>query len=171
MRIVLFRHGPAGRRDVSRWPDDASRPLTPRGEERTFAAAKGLRRLLGEGPVRIATSPLTRCAETAALLAEALGDARVVSLPALAPGGSAHELLNFVTRGKADETVVLVGHEPDLGKFAGTLLFGAPAGLPLKKAGACLIHFVGEVAPGEGQLRWFMPPRALRRLAGKKACV
>lgn len=171
MRIILFRHGPAARRDASRWPDDALRPLTPRGEERTVAAAKGLRRLLGEGPVRIATSPLARCAGTATLLAEAFGDTRIVTLRALAPGGSSHELLRFLARAKADDTVVLVGHEPDLGKFAGTLLFGAPAGLPLKKAGACLIQCVGEVAPAAGQLRWFLPPRALRRLAGKKACV
>jgi len=35
---------PAGRRDASRWPDDEERPLTPRAEARTLAAARGLRR-------------------------------------------------------------------------------------------------------------------------------
>jgi len=64
--------------------------------------------------------------------------------------------------------VVLVGHEPHLGKLAGTLLFGAPAHLPIKKAGACAIDFEARPRAGGGQLVWFLPPRALRQLAGKK---
>jgi hypothetical protein len=39
MKIILFRHGPAESRDPERWPDDAERPLTPRGEKRTRLAA------------------------------------------------------------------------------------------------------------------------------------
>jgi len=48
---------------------------------------------------------------------------------------------------------VLVGHEPDLGKLAGVLLFGAPAALPLRKAGACSIEFDNHCAAGKGRLR------------------
>ena len=62
-----------------------------------------------------------------------------------------------------DEAVALVGHEPDLGKLAGVLLFGAPASLPLKKAGACVISFTDVAASGAGRLEWFLPPKALRR--------
>lgn len=169
MRVVLFRHGPAGRRDASRWPNDALRPLSPSGEDRTRAACDGLLRLLGEGPAVINTSPLERCLRTAALLAEALPNSELHKLGALAPGGSYHDVLRHLSRRGADETVVLVGHEPDLGKVAGALLFGAPAALPLKKAGACLIQCVGDPAAGQGQLRWFLPPRTLRHLARRKA--
>jgi hypothetical protein len=48
------------------------------------------------------------------------------------------------------------------------LLFGAPRALPLRKSGACLVEFVGEVAPGGGRLQWFMPPKVLRRLGKRK---
>lgn len=169
MRVVLFRHGPAGRRDASRWANDALRPLTTKGEERTRAACDGLRRLLGEGRFFVSTSPLERCLQTAKLLAEALPDAELHKLGALAPGGSYHDVLRHLERHSAGQTLVLVGHEPDLGKLAGLMLFGAPAALPLKKGGACLIQFVGSPAAGKGQLRWFLPPRSLRHLARRKA--
>jgi len=49
------------------------------------------------------------------------------------------------------------------------LVFGAPSPLPLQKAGACLLKFVGAVEPGAGRLHWFLGPRPLRRLAGRKS--
>jgi len=64
--------------------------------------------------------------------------------------------------------IALVGHEPDLGKLAGTLLFGAPSAVALKKAGACAIDFEGAIRPGSGRLCWFLTPRMLRRLARRK---
>ena len=57
MRILLFRHGPAGERDPEQWPDDRLRPLTPKGIERTRRAARGLLRLEGR-PRVVLTSPL-----------------------------------------------------------------------------------------------------------------
>jgi len=166
MRIILFRHGPAGHADPAVWHDDRERPLTPRGEERTRRAARGLSRL--EANVSsILTSPLRRAEDTARLLAEALDSTRVETLEALVPGGSSRKVIESLSRAKPDETIVLVGHEPDLGKLAGTLLFGAPAALPIKKAGACAIRFEGAVEPGAGRLQWFVTPRMLRRMAGK----
>jgi len=167
MFIVLFRHGPAGRRDASRWPDDEERPLTPRGEARTLAAARGLRRLVPRG-AHVATSPLVRAEQTARLIEGVIQPARLEVLEALAPGGSYRNVVEWLGGLGSDETLVLVGHEPDLGRLAGVLLFGAPRALPLKKAGGCGIEFVGDPTPGEGVLKWFLPPRALRELAGKK---
>jgi phosphohistidine phosphatase len=169
MKLVLFRHGPAGRRDPRRWPDDAVRPLTGRGQERTRAAARGLRRLLGSGQVAIVTSPYVRCASTALILAECFKTERVAEDAALEPGGSYRSVLKLLGDRKPGDVVVLVGHEPDLGKLAGTLLFGAPSPLPLRKAGACVLHFVAAVEPGAAILHGFYPPRILRRMAGRKA--
>jgi phosphohistidine phosphatase len=167
MRLILFRHGPAGRRDDSRWPDDAQRPLSSRGEARTRAAARGLSRLEPEIHT-VVTSPLVRAAATARLLAEALGDADLETLDSLRPGGSWRQVIAHLANLPPGGTVVLVGHEPDLGLLAGTLVFGAPSALPLKKAGACAIVFEGAVAAGKGQLAWFLPPRFLRRRVGSK---
>lgn len=164
MQVILFRHGPAGQRDPARWPDDASRPLTPRGRQRVEEVARGLERLAP--PItHVATSPLARASETARLLRAAAGLPKPVVLDPLGPGGGYRRLLDWLRTHDAGSCVLLVGHEPDLGKLAGVMLFGAPASMPLKKAGACSIAFVGEVAPGNGRLQWFLPPRALRRMA------
>src|SRR5262245_53631497 len=131
MRLILFRHGPAGRRDVARWPDGGVRPLTTRGEQRTRAAAHGLTRWEPEIH-SILTSPLARAAATARILAEAVGDAEVEAVEALRPGGSWRQVLAVLSAPPAERTVVLVGHEPDLGKLAGTLIFGAPTAIAMK---------------------------------------
>lgn len=165
MRLVLLRHGPAGTRDPLTWPDDRERPLTEKGLARTQRAVEGLLRLEPEISL-VLSSPLKRCAQTAECLRAALdGAARVRSTGALAPGGSWREVFQQLESPGETGTVVLVGHEPDLGKLAGVLLFGAPAALPLRKAGACSIEFETRPAPGKGRLRWFLPPRSLRRFA------
>ena len=163
MRVILFRHGPAGKRDPERWPDDARRPLTPRGISRTRFAARGILRIERQ-LTRILVSPLTRAAKTAQILAEASdGEIPVEVFEALAPGHSFRSTLERLGDLGPEEAVALVGHEPDLGKLAGVLLIGAPAALPLKKAGACAISFEQRAAAGAGRLEWFLPPGALRR--------
>jgi phosphohistidine phosphatase len=170
MQVILFRHGPAGRRDATRWPEDAKRPLSPRGEQRTRAAARGIGRLAGE-VTHLATSPLVRAVQSAAALHDEIGAPEPRALEALAPGGGYRRTLEWLRGLPSEAVVVLVGHEPDLGKLAGVLLFGAPAALPIKKAGACAVEFVSEVAPGAGRLKWFLPPRALRRFASRGSKV
>jgi phosphohistidine phosphatase len=173
MRVVLFRHGPAGKHDPERWPDDARRPLTARGIGRTRLAARGVMRI-ERSLTRILTSPLVRAAETAQILAEACdGEVPVETLEALAPGHSFRAVLERLAQCESGDAVALVGHEPDLGKLAGVLLLGAPAALPLKKAGACAIVFEDRTAAGTGRLDWFLPPGVLRRHAqqGRKTKV
>jgi phosphohistidine phosphatase len=167
-RIVLFRHGPAGKQDAARWPDDDARPLTTRGEARTKAAALGLKRLV-RGARAIWTSPLARATSTAVLLREVFGEPRVHTVDALRPGGSWRQVIEQLQQARgAGGAIMLVGHEPDLGKLAGTLIFGAPRALPLKKAGACAIDFEGPVEAGKGELAWLLPPRLLRTRARSK---
>ena len=167
MRVVLFRHGPAGERDASRWPDDDLRPLSPSGETRTRAAAEGLARLVGD--VReIWTSPLARCEASAAMLREACPGAKRVTVEALRPGGSWREIIEKPHAGRRAGTIVLVGHEPDLGKLAGLLVFGAPRAMPLKKAGACAIDFGRDVDAGKGEMVWLLTPKVLRSLKKKQ---
>lgn len=171
MRLILFRHGPAGSRDPERWPDDGVRPLTAKGGERVELAGRALRKLEGTITV-ILTSPLVRARQTADRL-EASLDCRdgVEVLDALSPGGSYRQVIARCAEFGADDLVMLVGHEPDLGKLAGTLVFGAPAALPLKKSGACAIDFEAGAHAGAGRLHWLLPPRVLRRLSGHRSKV
>ncbi len=170
MQLILFRHGPAGRPDPSRWPDDSARPLTPRGEEKTRAAARGLARVL-PAAATVWTSPFVRAARTAELLTRELDARRPKTVAALASGGSERALLDLLAAeddAAAAGTIVLVGHEPDLGRLAGSLLVDPARTLPLKKAGACALSFDG--APGKqlGDLDWFLPPRLLRALGARR---
>jgi phosphohistidine phosphatase SixA len=178
--VILFRHGPAGRSDPKRWPDDRDRPLTTDGEKRTRQAAEGLARLLRDeelARVVVWTSPLVRADQTAHRVATALGGGKEVEpqvVTGLAPGGSMRGLLERLTalaqEAKADDlAVVLVGHEPDLGQLAGELALDPPGPLPLKKAGACAVAFDGAPRRRAGTLEWFLPPRLLRALGrGRK---
>ena len=64
-------------------------------------------------------------------------------------------------------SVVIVGHEPGLGQLVSWMLTGLRESfIPLKKGGACLVEFEGEVKPGRGKLLWAMKPSQLRKLAG-----
>jgi phosphohistidine phosphatase len=172
MRIFLFRHGPAGSRDPARWPDDVQRPLSSSGEGRTDRAARGLARVAGKGTL-VFSSPLVRAHQTAKLLRAALElEAPIETLDALAPGGSYREVVQRLAQCKHDDAVFLVGHEPDLGKLAGVLVFGAPASsLPLKKAGVAEVIFDDAVRPGAGRLHLFLSPRVLRRMARRGSKV
>lgn len=169
MRLLLFRHGPADARDPFRWPDDRLRPLTAKGIERTRAAVRGILRLEST-PDAVWTSPLRRAEQTAAALVDLAGGGLTLEThETLAPGGSYRTLTDQLAAVRDTRLLVLVGHEPDLGKLAGVLLFGAPAALPLKKAGACCIDFNDPPAPAMGRLRWFLPARPLARLAGARS--
>jgi phosphohistidine phosphatase len=165
MRIVFFRHGPAGRRDAKAWPDDGLRPLTERGRRRTELAARGLRRL-ASGWTAILTSPLARAHQTAEIAARTLAPARGLEIvEALSPGGSRRETLARLARHAPEALLVVVGHEPELGDLAGTLAFGPGIRVPLKKAGACCVRLEeGGPRPGAGTLEWLLTPRTLRRL-------
>ena len=166
MRILLFRHAPAERRDEGLWPDDLARPLTARGIQRARRSSRAIVRL-EPGITHVFSSGAQRADSTARELVRAAGgELKVEVLGALAPGGSWRDVLRVLARHEEASVIVLVGHEPDLGKLAGVLLFGAPTSLPLKKAGAAAID-VESPAAGVGRLRWWWSPGALRALAKK----
>jgi broad specificity phosphatase PhoE len=65
VRAYLVRHG----RAAAGWDDDADPPLDATGREQAAAVADALAALLPEG-APVLTSPLRRCRETAAVVAE-----------------------------------------------------------------------------------------------------
>ena len=60
--------------------------------------------------------------------------------------------------------IAIVGHEPDIGHLAAKLV-GLKRALEFRKGAVCRIDVDGLPPGGPGQLRWFAPPRMLRRLA------
>lgn len=164
MECLLFRHGIAVGRDE--WKgEDAHRPLTEKGRHRTRQVAEGLAALKIK-PSLILTSPFIRAHETADVLHRALdikAAARICD--ELIPESPPDKVFPLLATVPQDACVVCVGHDPLLSDIAGLMLFGKPvAGLALRKAGACLIHFEDSPKAGRGQLEWWMLPSQLRAL-------
>lgn len=167
MDLLVIRHAIAG--DRAEWAKtgrpDHERPITDEGRERMAVNARALRRLVPELDL-LATSPLVRAVETAAVVAEAYEDLVIVDAPPLAHGGSPEEVRAWIA-GRPEQRIGVVGHEPDLGQLISWFVFGSPsAGTSLKKGGACLLRFGGPPQRGAAELRWLLPPKVLRRMAG-----
>lgn len=128
-------------------------------------AARGLAALVGNVDL-VATSPFERARATADLVAKAMAAPPPVSIDALIAGRRPGGLLRWLAR-QGEKRIVLVGHEPDLGRLAALLVGGEGAPpLAIRKGGACLLRTPCPARPGGAELRWFLPPSVLRSLAG-----
>jgi len=155
--LLLWRHGIAQERH-SDLPD-GERALTAEGSRRTAAVAHQLECLkLHCSP--LLSSPLRRAVQTAEL-GVAAGLASGFAIEAsLAPGGDPRPLL----QAGSWQRLGLVGHEPDLGELASSLL-GLPAGaITLRKAGIVLIRLGSAGA----SLEALIGPRLLRLRHGRQ---
>jgi phosphohistidine phosphatase len=168
MNVYLLRHGIAADKDDPAFASDGERPLTKKGIKRMRKAARGISRLAITFDA-VLTSPLVRARQTAEIVATALGaESCLDELPELAPGSSPNQLLSALSSLKEHEHLMLVGHEPLLGEFAGFLLRAknvSDLAIPLKKGGICCVE-VDSLAPGKpGQLHWLLTPKQLRLIA------
>jgi len=109
-----MRHGPAlpvgeGIRS------DAERPLSVEGRRQVERIARQLLRS-GVRPARILSSPLTRAVETARLMrACAAPGVEAEERPTLRPGSGVQKVWRLLGEKPAAESVLVVGHQPDLG--------------------------------------------------------
>jgi len=124
--IWLLRHGDAS--DDA--PDDASRPLTEKGERQSRAAGEALA-ALGVEVDTCLSSPKIRARDSARIACEALG-AGVEETDALRGGDFDPQEL---AAGRGD--VLLVGHEPDLSR---AIQATTGARVELKKGGLAAIE-------------------------------
>jgi phosphohistidine phosphatase len=164
MDVYIVRHAIAEKRDSVRWPDDAKRPLTPDGAVRFRNAAGGLRRIVPEVDVVLA-SPYTRAWQTAEILRDDAAWPPPDQCPALEAVNSPNAALDLL-QSRSERSVALVGHEPYLSSLASLLVSGDERALrlELKKGAVALLAFAAEPAPGAALLRWSVSPRILREL-------
>ncbi|RJQ49147.1 MAG: phosphohistidine phosphatase [Gammaproteobacteria bacterium] len=163
MLLILMRHAEAGKASLRRYPDDDLRPLNSTGKKTQRAMAKALKRMRIK-PDRILTSPRLRARHTAGITARILGLANTVSEDeALGGRYSLKTALTLLTRCKPDETVLCVGHEPDLSELAQALL-GADFPIKFGKSAVMGIAFNRRAARGAGTLLYFYRPQDLLRL-------
>lgn len=110
MDLILWRHA-----EAEDGAPDLARSLTPKGHEQAARVAEWMHRHL---PCRldVLVSPALRAQQTAQALKMGFK-----TVPALAPGASVQAILNAAGN---QGSVVVVGHQPDLGAAIAYLLCG-----------------------------------------------
>ncbi|MEP6690010.1 MAG: histidine phosphatase family protein [Gemmatimonadaceae bacterium] len=164
--LLVVRHAIAVDADVYARDhnDDDLRPLTKDGRERMDRAARGLARI-APPIVTLASSSLVRAVQTADILAPHFAPAERVQTDALAPGEKPAKLLQWLRARRPSGAVAIVGHESHLGSLVSWLLASSDTPfVELKKGGACLVEFPGDLRAGSAMLRWVLTPAQLRRL-------
>lgn len=114
MILFLARHGKA---EVG--VDDATRRLSAEGEMAVQGLAEQLARL-DAPPLSIEHSPLVRARETAEIVSKRLG-VPIVESSDLLPDSDVHEVRERL-HAEGPESVMLVGHNPFMERFAALLL-------------------------------------------------
>lgn len=164
MMLYVVRHALA--EDVSAGGDEA-RHLTDAGRARTLKAAAGMR-LLGLEFDLILTSPLARAVETAEIIANAYGSGLTPRvLVELATGVTPGDAVAALAPYGRNESVMIVGHEPQLSALVSILLTGERDAMHLRmRKGGCVALGLpaSQISPGAAELLWMMTQRQLRKL-------
>jgi phosphohistidine phosphatase len=164
MELYLIRHGIAAERET--YANDEERPLTDKGRKKTEKVAKQLRKH-GLRFDLILSSPLVRARETATILQDAGLSSQVEEFTNLAPDGDIHAWVSWLEErwenGTANKCLALVGHQPDLGNWAETLVCGTTQEkFVLKKAGVIGLNLPEAKMPiGQSELFLLTSPKWL----------
>jgi phosphohistidine phosphatase len=141
MDLILWRHAEA----VEGAPDgdDMARALTSRGEKQAARMAAWLDRQLPDS-TRIWVSPARRAEQTALALGR-----KFKFNPAIAPTGTVEQLLELVQWPHAKGCVLLVGHQPTLGKTISSLLGLSTSECAVKKGAVWWLRYRERETTGQ----------------------
>ena len=160
--LYLVRHATAGAKGLGE-----KRLLDSQGIREAQTAGRALS-LLQCRPHAIASSPLPRSLDTAAILAQNFSfTAPVIKKQCLLPGADITDTLAWL-KTLRQPSCVCVGHMPHLAKVSKALIrqgLGGP--VEFKKASACCISFAGGIEPGKGTLKWYFTPKKMKRIVNR----
>lgn len=122
MDLILWRHA-----EAEDGTPDNDRKLTALGRKQARAIAGWLQPRLPKG-TKVYASPAVRTQQTARALTR-----KFETRDELKPASNVAALLKAAGWPEGDGTVVIVGHQPTLGRVAAKLLFGSPAYASIKK--------------------------------------
>ena len=157
MLLYLLRHAEAEVLASS----DRARCLTPKGDEQAQRVGKFCRKQ-GLEPAVILSSPVTRALQTAKLVIKNLSRPELIEVPWAACGMDPVTALEELRAFANFPSVMLVGHQPDLGALA-ALLLGVPnlQNLRVRKALLLGIDANHGLKPGHGVLQFFLPVKMM----------
>jgi phosphohistidine phosphatase len=167
MMLYLMRHGLAVEPGSPGFKTDADRALTHKGRRQLRKIARAMKGLDLEFDL-ILSSPFVRARQTAEIVAAALKLKKQLKFSnALAVDGDPANLLRQLERIKPmPESLLLVGHEPDLSHLMSILLTGnTRLNVDFKKSGLCKLE-INKLRLGAcATLAWMLTPGQLKLMA------
>lgn len=162
MLLYILRHAEAEALSPSGL--DADRALTDAGTKRMKLVARAIARL-EPGFDAILLSPLLRARQTAEpVIAACRFKGEPIVTEALLPSSEPMSILAELETAEW-KSVLLVGHEPHMGRLVGRLVSGRKdVDVPMKKAALAVFEIHPQYAPGHAELKSYLPPRLLERL-------
>jgi phosphohistidine phosphatase len=158
MNLYILRHASAG---TSRENPllDVKRPLDKEGKQQCILVGSYLNALNVQFDL-IVSSPLKRALQTASLVGTEVGyDAKIQVTDALAPAATIAAFQQLVAGLARYENVLVVGHNPNLPQFIGTLIVSTGrANIRLRKGAIARV----DCTRRPGTLSWLVDPRILR---------
>ena len=124
MELILWRHA-----DAAEGEPDLERKLTGKGRKQAARIAQWLLHRL-PSKFTVISSPARRARETADAL-----EARYRISDRLAPGAQIGDLVEAAGWPKHKGVVILVGHQPEIGRAAAALVSGKPSDWSVRKGG------------------------------------
>src|ERR1700677_4379345 len=162
MNIFILRHASAGLRRTNPLLDK-KRPLDKEGKKHCLQLAHVLNALNIQFDL-IVSSPLKRCLQTASLVGTETGyEAQILHSTALAPEATLKDFQKLLRDCAKRENLLVVGHNPNLTSFLGSLLVpaaGPEAKVRLRKGTIARVL----LTRGPATLQWLIDPRTVRAL-------
>ncbi len=157
MQLFVLRHAIA--EDAAPGQPDSERKLTDLGREKLRRVLRRARQA-GLQPDAIVSSPYVRARQTAEIAVAELKYAEpVVTSDNLTPFGNLFEVWSEL-RGLGAESVLVVGHNPQLSELVSWMI-GAPGyGVEMKKAGLACLDVHGAGPQPQASLVWMLTPKA-----------
>jgi phosphohistidine phosphatase len=153
MRLYFLRHA-----EALDDPDDAIRPLSSHGKEQSREIGRFLKNAGVEFDAAY-TSPLVRAVQTAEIVLDACGAARLEKADALLNETAAVRFQHWLRDLPERKRVLLVGHAPSMAdRVRGLLSIANPAALSLPKAGLICVDTDDRRT---GALKFLITPKAL----------
>ena len=163
IKLYVVRHAAAEERGKKSVQYD-DRKLTKSGIRKMRENSKGIAEII-KTPRCIVSSPLRRAITTAEILASVFNGSVTIALEDdLRPESTTVAIIQLCKKYAEQGEFVIVGHEPNLGKFVSTLLGQAERSIVLKKGSICAVEFdVDE--PKRSRLLFYLTPRLLRKIS------
>ena len=162
MNLYILRHASAGLRRPNPLLD-FKRPLDKEGKRQCLQLAHVLNELDIQFDL-IVSSPLKRCLQTASLIGTETGyEANILQSTALAPDAIFMDFQKLLRDQAASENLLVVGHNPNLSTFLGSLLVpaaGPEARVRLRKGSLARV----VLTRGPATLQSLIDPRTVRAL-------